>query len=324
MVMTMTQQNDLGPLAVELRPQSLDLVIGQDAAVKMLKYQLSLASKQHSYLFLGPSGTGKTTCAKIMAKELECDPQAGVIELDAARHGDIDTIKETIESLMYAPMKGKNKMLILDEVHSVSSKAWQSLLKVIEEPPAHVFFALCTTEEDKVPKTIVTRCTTINLKPVSSAELFNYAQIINDLKELNRTPEMLKMICDNSGGSVRQMMNYLNVIRPAETLEEASKMISFESIEDAKSPLNAIMLMVLKRDFNWATLMGHAQRIESWGGMRKGMRSYMSKVSINQFTPYIMMIHDALDKMPKYPDDSEGLADLQMFLFRCINAAGKS
>lgn len=320
---TLEQQNDLGPLAVELRPKSFDLVIGQDAAVKVLKHQLSLPSKQHSYLFLGPSGTGKTTLAKIVARELDCDPQAGVIELDAARHGDIDTIKETIESLMYSPMKGTNKMLILDEVHSVSSKAWQSLLKVIEEPPAHVFFALCTTEEDKVPKTIVTRCTVCNLKPVSASELFNYASIINDLKELHRTPEMLKLVCENAGGSVRQMMNYLNAVRPASTYEEACSMISVENTSDDRSPLNLIMQAVLKQNFDWGFLMSQAARIESWGGMRKGMRKYMAKVAVNQFNAYIMMVHEALEKMPHYPDDTEGLADLQMFLFRCMNAARK-
>lgn len=145
------------------RPSAFDEVLGQDPIVKVLKGALKLGNISHAYLFYGPRGTGKTSIARIIAKELEIKDH-DVYEIDAASNNKVEDIHELRENVRTLPFDSKYKIYILDEVHMLSKAAFNALLKTLEEPPAHVIFILATTELEKVPDTIVSRCQMFTFK----------------------------------------------------------------------------------------------------------------------------------------------------------------
>ena len=160
------------------RPSTFDGVIGQDVIVSTLVHQIERGALSHAYLFTGSRGTGKTSCAKIFARAVNCKhPVNGspcgecevckalaspsnldIVEMDAASNNGVDKIRELRENIDYMPSVGKYKVYIVDEVHMLSPGAFNALLKTLEEPPAHVIFVLCTTEVHKLPATILSRC----------------------------------------------------------------------------------------------------------------------------------------------------------------------
>ena len=154
---------DTRPLHLKYRPTNLDEVIGQNAVVQSLKQQLTGQSTPHAFLFLGPSGVGKTSIARILAGMMKCD-DANILEIDAATHSGVENMRSVTQMAQYRGIgESPNKFIIVDEVHALSKATFQSLLLSIEEPPPHVYWALCTTEPDKIPTTIKTRCAAYDL-----------------------------------------------------------------------------------------------------------------------------------------------------------------
>lgn len=152
------------------RPSNFSEVIGQDHIVKAISGALSAGKVSHSYLLCGPRGTGKTTIARIIASELGTSPN-DIYELDAASNRGIDDVRAIRDSVQTIPFDSKYKIYILDEVHMFTKDAWNALLKTIEEPPKHVIFILATTELEKVPETIVSRCQSFMFKKPTDAIL---------------------------------------------------------------------------------------------------------------------------------------------------------
>lgn len=152
------------------RPLKFDEVIGQDHIVKAISGALESGKVSHAYLLCGPRGTGKTTIARIIASELGTSPN-DIYEMDAASNRGIDDIRSIRESVSTMPFDSKYKVYILDEVHMFTKDAWNALLKTIEEPPAHVIFILATTEIEKVPETILSRCQSFTFKKPTDAVL---------------------------------------------------------------------------------------------------------------------------------------------------------
>lgn len=160
------------------RPRTFDDVVGQSAVTETLKTQLRTGKLSHAYLFTGTRGTGKTSCAKILAKAVNClDPQDGnpcghcaacqaidsgscmdVLEIDAASNNGVDQVRALRDDAIYSPSEVRRRVYIVDEVHMLSMAAFNALLKIIEEPPEHLMFILATTELHKVPATILSRC----------------------------------------------------------------------------------------------------------------------------------------------------------------------
>ncbi len=147
------------------RPKNFDEVLGQDQVVSMLKGAIKAGRVSHAYLFSGPRGTGKTSVARILAKDIGCH-EYDLMEIDAASSRGIDEIRTLREGVYTMPLKGKVKVYIIDEVHMLTKEAFNAFLKTLEEPPAHVVFILATTEPQKLPDTVISRCQHYNFRKV--------------------------------------------------------------------------------------------------------------------------------------------------------------
>jgi DNA polymerase III subunit gamma/tau len=211
------------------RPKSFSQVVGQKAIVKTLQNALKDGKIAHAYLFCGPRGTGKTTMARLFAKALNCSEGVGhecnvcanctailegrhpdVYEIDAASNSGVDNVRQLIEQVSFAPIMGRYKVYIIDEVHSMSSSAFNALLKTLEEPPANVVFILATTEPDKVLPTILSRVQRYDFSKVSDKDLIDNMANILGQEKIDYEENALKTIARMSQGGVRDSLSLLD------------------------------------------------------------------------------------------------------------------
>lgn len=210
------------PLHVKYRPQTLDEVLGQDQVVASLKTLLTKTTRPHSFLFTGPSGCGKTTLARILGREFDCS-SSGIIETDAATHTGIDDMRAITETLRFQGFGATpNKLIIIDECHALSKNAWQALLKAVEEPPAHVFFAFCTTEPGKVPETVRTRCASYNLDSVKLDVLRDLLEFVCESEGFKTADPIIQLVARSCNGSPRQALVMLAMVHDLEDRDEAA------------------------------------------------------------------------------------------------------
>ena len=209
------------------RPAVFEDVVGQQHVTDTLRNELKLGRVHHAYLFTGSRGTGKTTCAKILAKAVNCldlqncDPcgkcencrgiDSGeildVVEMDAASNRGIDDIRGIIDEVAFAPAKAKYRVYIVDEVHMLSRDAWNALLKTLEEPPAHVVFILATTEVNKIPDTILSRCQRFDFHRISPADISARLMTIAQAENVSLTDEAALLISVIADGALRDAIS---------------------------------------------------------------------------------------------------------------------
>lgn len=214
----------------KFRPQIFSDVKGQDHIVTTLKNQLKSDRVGHAYLFCGTRGTGKTTIAKIFARSVNCENSedgnpccecemckeiaAGrsmnVIEIDAASNNGVDNIREIVDEVSYSPSKGKYKVYIIDEVHMLSTGAFNALLKTLEEPPAYVIFILATTEVHKIPVTILSRCQRYDFKRISIETITDRLKELMDTENASCEEKALRYIARVADGSMRDALSLLD------------------------------------------------------------------------------------------------------------------
>lgn len=214
------------------RPQSFREMSGQSHVKRTLQNALLANKTTHAYLFSGPRGTGKTSTAKIFAKALNCEhapteepcntcatcisitngSHPDVIEFDAASNSRVEEMREIIEKVRFAPASARFKVYIIDEVHMLSTSAFNALLKTLEEPPAHVVFILATTEPHKLPATIISRCQRFDFKRLSSIDLLERMKIVLEDIELQYDEQALKVIAQSAAGGMRDALSMLDQV----------------------------------------------------------------------------------------------------------------
>lgn len=194
-------------LHLKYRPSSWEEVLGQRSVVKSLKQVLNKGLSR-TFLLTGPSGMGKTTVARLIAKHVGCDSEE-VLEIDGATNTGIDDMREIASRLHYASVGGSPRCVIVDECHAISRPSFQSLLKILEEPPPAVYWVLCTTEEGRVPKQIKTRCTTYALRPVSDKLLRDLLVRVREEEGFPISDKGLRLVVEASEGSPRQALVFL-------------------------------------------------------------------------------------------------------------------
>lgn len=213
------------------RPKSFDSVWGQEHITSVLRYEIKSGKYSHAYLFCGSHGVGKTTCAKLLSKAVNClDPQNGdpcgrceacqaieselatdVVEMDAASNTGVDYIREIRETVMYAPSSLKNRVYIIDEVHMLTQSAFNALLKTLEEPPSNVVFILATTEQQKIPATILSRCQKFEFRKIASQVIADRLTYIAENEAIKITPDAAKTIAKMSQGGMRDAISLLEL-----------------------------------------------------------------------------------------------------------------
>ncbi|WP_207512343.1 DNA polymerase III subunit gamma/tau [Longitalea luteola] len=219
--------------ARKYRPQTFDTVVGQAHITTTLQNAIKNRQLAHAFLFCGPRGVGKTTCARILAKTINCEkptPEGeacnecsscvafnegtslNIHELDAASNNSVDDIRSLVEQVRFAPQAGKYKVYIIDEVHMLSSSAFNAFLKTLEEPPSYAIFILATTEKHKILPTILSRCQIFDFKRITSNDTVEHLQHICSKEEINAEKPALQVIARKSEGCMRDALSILDKI----------------------------------------------------------------------------------------------------------------
>lgn len=246
------------PLYRKYRPQTLEMLVGQEHIKKTLTSAIELGKISHAYLFTGPRGTGKTSTARILAKSLNCKNgptvhpcgecesclditnsiPIDVIEIDAASNRKVEDAQNILEKIQYAPVNGKYKIYIIDEVHMLSSTAFNALLKTLEEPPENVIFILATTEVHKVLDTIKSRCQRFDFRRITTDDIVKHLKWIAEQEKIKISDDALFAIAKNSAGGMRDSISLLDQLSILGITKEVT-------VDDVNSILGRISFDVL-------------------------------------------------------------------------------
>ena len=254
------------PLYRKYRPQTLEQIVGQEHIKRALTNAIKSDRISHAYLFTGPRGTGKTSTARIFAKSLNCEKgptvnpcgvctncvditnstPVDVIEIDAASNRSVEDAQNILEKVMYAPINSRYKIYIIDEVHMLSTTAFNALLKTLEEPPKNVIFILATTEVHKVLDTIKSRCQRFDFKRITTEDISKHLRFIADNEKINITDDALIEIAKNSAGGMRDsiaLLDQLSILDDgnAITVDDINLLLGRISFDNLKSLTDAII-----------------------------------------------------------------------------------
>jgi DNA polymerase III gamma/tau subunit len=218
------------PLILKYRPEKFEEVFGHQDIMKAVIRALKTPTHPHGYILTGPSGVGKTTIARLIGHFF----QAEILEIDAASNSGVDAMRELVDVSSHNPLGGSGKRLILiDECHALSRPAFQTLLKMLEEPPVHLYFALCTTEDAKVPETIKTRCFPITLRSISPKDIESLLMDVCKIEKWQVVPDVITAVIEYADGSPRKALSGLQAVQGAISRDEVRRILTLIEATDA-------------------------------------------------------------------------------------------
>ena len=263
------------------RPTSFDEMVGQDKVVNVIKNEILNNRISHAYLFSGPRGTGKTTTAKIIAKLINCcnlvdghacgkcdnclnfNNSSDIVEIDAASNNGVDEIREIRDKVNLVPTNSKYKVYIIDEVHMLTTQAFNALLKTLEEPPSHVIFILATTEPHKIPVTVASRCQKFHFSKISNDQLLKRLRNIVDNENLSLSDDILYEIARLSDGGARDAINMLDQLIAYKS--ENVTLMDVYNINGSVSYVDLYNFIVDMKNNNSVDIINFIEKVDSEG-----------------------------------------------------------
>ncbi|MBQ9253753.1 MAG: DNA polymerase III subunit gamma/tau [Bacteroidales bacterium] len=343
--MPIKENNNYIVSARKYRPATFESVVGQKHITSTLQNAISSGQLAQAFLFCGPRGVGKTTCARILAKTINCtnitkDTEAcnecescksfnegssvNVFELDAASHNSVEDIRNLVEEVNRPPMNGKYKVYIIDEVHMLSSSAFNAFLKTLEEPPAYAKFILATTEKHKILPTILSRCQIFDFHRITNIDISNHLEYIAKQEGIQYEKEALDIIATKSDGALRDALSTFDTMVAFSngnlTYKEVLSSLNildydyfFEFVNHilAGDITNTLLLFdkVLKQGFEGDTFIN-------------GLASHLRNLLVCKDEKTVLLLDVPANIQQKYIQQSQSCVSL--FLLRCLDFANKS
>lgn len=294
-------------LARKWRPKTFESLVGQEHVVRALTHALNEQRLHHAYLFTGTRGVGKTTLARILAKSFNCESgitatpcgdcsacteiDAGrfvdLLEVDAATNTKVDEMRQLLENAVYAPTRGRFKVYVIDEVHMLSNSAFNAMLKTLEEPPEHVKFILATTDPQKIPVTVLSRCLQFNLKQMTPPLIAAHLRHILDVESIPAEPGALALLSRSAAGSMRDALSLLDqaIAHGAGKVEEAQvrDMLGTVDLDYLFSILDALLAADVAAMLRVVDDM--STRSLSFAVALQELASLMTRIQVAQFAP---------------------------------------
>ena len=261
------------------RPQTFEEFFGSDTIPNSLRGALDKGTAR-SFLFVGPSGCGKTTLARLVGIHKSV-PLRNIIEVDAATHSGADSVRSITEGMKYKAFgKNPNKLIIIDECQSLSKKAWEALLKSIEEPPEHVYWCLCTTEVSKVPATIKTRCVRYDVVPLGLDDIYDLVVEVASMEGFQCEDSVLRAVAQSASGSPRQALVNLGKVESVGTLDDARTLLADISARNEVVDLCRELVKMSVNEWKFLKLKETINRLEGQSpeSIRIVVTNYVAKV----------------------------------------------
>ena len=295
------------------RPETFQEILGQEHIVKILKNQVATGSMSHAYLFCGTRGTGKTTTARILAKAANCLSDDGrpcgtcshckaikegnfldVMEIDAASNNGVENIRELRESVKYPPAIGRRKVYIIDEVHMLSTGAFNALLKTLEEPPEHVMFILATTEPQKLPPTILSRCMRLDFRRVPQKVIADDMRKICNERGITITDDAVRLLANSADGSVRDGLSILDqVLAGGDTVIDREKVLEYVGTIGEDFFIDLTELVSLKKSAEALVLLNDV--LQEGKDVKQLMKDWVSHYRSLLITKFVKNAEDMLN-----------------------------
>ncbi|MDP2793366.1 MAG: DNA polymerase III subunit gamma/tau [Sulfurisoma sp.] len=309
-------------LARKWRPKSFATLVGQEHVVRALTHALDQQRLHHAYLFTGTRGVGKTTIARIMAKALNCETGitatpcgtcsscqeidngrfVDLIEVDAATNTKVDQMRDLLDNAVYSPTRGRFKVFVIDEVHMLSTSAFNAMLKTLEEPPEHIKFILATTDPQKIPVTVLSRCLQFNLKQMPPGHIVEHLTRILEAEQVSCEPAALRHIAKAAAGSMRDALSLLD-----QAIAHGAGRVTEEDVRDmlgtvGEDHLHAILDGLVAGDAQamLAVADGMDARSLSFDSALQELATLFHRIALAQFAPQAIIDESERQRLAPY------------------------